>query len=565
MHELFTGYKKADHKLRTIISVCILLLTGILMTACGSGLKTPGKVSSSSAPAEGAQNDADDMDDQLQAVDTVIVVAVDTDSRIIILQNSAGGSRYELSFDGRTGFFNKYGSALSAAQINPGDIADIRLSVHSGYLRSLTLSDQAFSFKKVADYKINENKKMFSMGNDNYRLPERLIVILDGQVGGIRDICEGDILTVSGIGRTVLTCAVEMGHGYVKIRGQERFVGGWIEAGSMILPVSDNMLLTVPEGEREIRISYKGRGGKVMVDVPRDGDVSVDVSPLEDTILQMGRVNFKIKPSFAKLEINGEETEHLLPVELEYGMYRVRVSCEGYRTFESRINVKKPEGELPIELEMEEEGREDETSSSDRGRDLGYVVPPAAEKSAASSSASSPKKTSSSTAAAKRHSSSKKSTSSSSERDDEPYLFINEPFDCEVYFDGAYKGVSPIGFKKEEGTHVVTLSRDGYGTKSYTLTLEGRRDETFDFPELVKRPEMETDDEEVSGEEPAVADDEVEIENADEADVEEYNETETVENGEDNGQGDSGGGSADSPGEGEEGSAGGTAVSANGS
>lgn len=62
---------------------------------------------------------------------------------------------------------------------------------------------------------------------------------------------------------------------------------------------------------------------------------------------------------------------------------------------------------------------------------------------------------------------------------------MNEPYDVEVYLDGSYKGISPIGIRKEPGTHVITLRRDGYVTKSYTVTLsDNNEDENFDFREL---------------------------------------------------------------------------------
>ena len=91
-----------------------------------------------------ASSDADTgvpREDQLSALDTVIVINVNTDERAVILQNAQSGSRYELSYDGRTQFFDRFGSAISAAQVEAGTIADVRLSVHSGYLKSLNISD----------------------------------------------------------------------------------------------------------------------------------------------------------------------------------------------------------------------------------------------------------------------------------------------------------------------------------------------------------------------------------------------------------------------------------------
>ncbi len=441
----------------------------------------------------GASSSDDDISEKLEAVDTVIVVDVNTTDSLIILQNSATGTRYELSYDGRTEFFDKYGQAVAAMQIAAGDIADIRLSVHSGYLKSLQISADTFALKNVKNYSFNPYKHMLSVGSDNYRLPDRLVVISSGQVGDVSDICEGDILTIRGIDRRALTATVESGHGYLKIRGEESFVGGWAEIADLIVPVREGMLLTVPEGTYDLRITYKGKGGTVGVTVERDKETSVDISPLKDELLQLGSVRFDITPANAKLYINNEETEYILPVELEYGVYRVRVEAAGYLTFDRNISVGKKEADLKIELESDST-KEDSSSSSERKDESssasGFtqipVTPDISSASSTSSSSMVPSSSSSSDYSQEgTYYDDKSSSSSSSEGRGEAYLFVNEPYDVEVYLDGSYKGISPIGIRKEPGTHVITLRRDGYVTKSYTVTLsDNNEDENFDFREL---------------------------------------------------------------------------------
>ena len=46
------------------------------------------------------------------------------------------------------------------------------------------------------------------------------------------------------------------------LEGDEYFIGGWIEVGqSIIQPVTEDMLLVVPEGTYDVRISNKGNDG----------------------------------------------------------------------------------------------------------------------------------------------------------------------------------------------------------------------------------------------------------------------------------------------------------------
>ena len=49
------------------------------------------------------------------------------------------------------------------------------------------------------------------------------------------------------------------------------------------------------------------------------------------------------------------------------------------------------------------------------------------------------------------------------------------------------RGLSPVKFDKVAGRHEITLRRDGYESKTYSIYLENdKKDETFSFSELEK-------------------------------------------------------------------------------
>jgi hypothetical protein len=55
-----------------------------------------------------------------------------------------------------------------------------------------------------------------------------------------------------------------------------------------------------------------------------------------------------------------------------------------------------------------------------------------------------------------------------------------------VYVDGSYAGIAPVSFAKKSGQVVVTLRKDGYKTRSYTLTIDdANRDSSYSFSALV--------------------------------------------------------------------------------
>jgi len=52
------------------------------------------------------------------------------------------------------------------------------------------------------------------------------------------------------------------------------------------------------------------------------------------------------------------------------------------------------------------------------------------------------------------------------------YVTIDAPSDVELYVDGNYVGITPCSFKKEAGSHVITLRKTGYTSKSYTIQID---------------------------------------------------------------------------------------------
>ena len=69
---------------------------------------------------------------------------------------------------------------------------------------------------------------------------------------------------------------------------------------------------------------------------------------------------------------------------------------------------------------------------------------------------------------------------------------FDAPIGAEAYLDGNYVGIMPVSFAKTSGQHMVTLQKNGYETKSYTIYIDKEKSNvTYTFPELVevKKPD----------------------------------------------------------------------------
>ena len=63
---------------------------------------------------------------------------------------------------------------------------------------------------------------------------------------------------------------------------------------------------------------------------------------------------------------------------------------------------------------------------------------------------------------------------------------MDAPAGAEIYVDGNYVGISPCSFRKTSGSHVITLRKTGYETRSYTVQIDDeKKDFSYSFADLV--------------------------------------------------------------------------------
>ena len=66
-------------------------------------------------------------------------------------------------------------------------------------------------------------------------------------------------------------------------------------------------------------------------------------------------------------------------------------------------------------------------------------------------------------------------------------VYIDTPEKVEVYLNGNYIGISPVNFAKKPGTHTITLRKNGYVTRSYTIEIDKEeKDVTYSFADLLE-------------------------------------------------------------------------------
>ncbi len=374
------------------------------------------------------------------SVDTPILMEINTEEKTLTFLNTTVSKQYTLSYDGITEFSSPYGDAYSVSQFKPGDIVDVKFVKSKKYLTSMSVGADVWEIQDTDQYIFDYVKKNVTIGTDTYKISNDAVYLAEGAFIQYRDLNSVDSLTFRGIGTTVYSIELSKGHGYLRLSGHEYFVGGLIEVGSkLVSTVTEDMLITMPEGTYSVMISNGGTTVDRTVLIRRGEETKLDLSDVVIESPKMGKVLFSLTPSDAELYIDGEKTDASRAVELTYGMHQLICRAEGYQSVTKYFTVGQESAGLNITLE---EGS-GESTSDDTTSTTYYKV------------------------------------------------YIDAPEGAEVYLDGTYVGVVPCSFKKEEGTHVVTLSKTGYVTRSYTITVDSEdKDVSFSFVDLVASPSV---------------------------------------------------------------------------
>lgn len=421
--------------------------------------------------------------------DTAVVLYIDDGEQEIRFYSIKQKKTYTLFYTGTTYINDKYGEAMSIAQLMPGEVVDVVFKPSSKTASELNVSEAVKTYKDIRRFYIDEEAGSLSIGTESFTFDESLVVASGTKLVELMDIDEQDVLTLKGNGKQIYSIMVDKGHGYIRIINDTYFVGGWIEVGqSMIRPVTEDMLMVVPEGTYDINITNGGNKGKATLTVKRDEETVFDISEIEIEEVERGRIAFHIVPSYAILSIDGQITPYEELVELEYGVHKLVLKADGYRTISSMIKVGQPLADIEIEMDLEEEQESSSASSSSRSSSSSSSSSSSGSSSSSSSTSESysglPYSFSSSAPASQSSSESAGTESSVSASGNR--IYIDGPEGVEVYLDGTYMGVAPVNFKKVPGNHVITLRKDGFITKSYTIQVESDEENmSWSFSDLV--------------------------------------------------------------------------------
>lgn len=406
------------------------------------------------------------------SADTAVVLSMDISNKAVSLINMDSGKQYTLYYDGTTYVKDKYEGPMTISQIKAGDIVDVTFLKGKKKLASIQKSPKAWVYDSVKNYDLAGANKTASIGSQTYSLPAGVVVLSDGRRMGTEEVVSQDEVTISGIDHKIYSVKVDRGHGYLRLKNDQPLLGGWIEVGNRVIrQITEDMLITVPEGSYQVVLDNNGIGCVKEITVERDKEVLLDVGDVEIAEDKTGIILFEVTPASAKISVDGKPVEAGTAVELRYGIHQVVVEASGYDTLTKYIQVGSERAAISFKLEeTRKSNRQDSSVSNNNAERIPWQD---------------------TFDSVSRNSVSKNDLSSVSQNalttTNNNKVYVDSPKGVEVYLDGNYVGIAPVRFTKSPGRHEITLKKTGYKTKSYSIYLENnKRDETYSFSDLEK-------------------------------------------------------------------------------
>ncbi|NLP15974.1 MAG: DUF4493 domain-containing protein [Clostridiales bacterium] len=422
-----------------------------------------------------------DLNNRKEISTVAIVLETDKTDRRIRLYDIDKNEEINLYYTGGTGILDKYGQAISINQVDMGRIVDISYQNQTNRLTRLQFSQRAWEYIGVNNMTIIPEEKTIKIAKNNYTYTEPFVVDIDRFIS-LEDLAEQDELTVRGIDEVIWSIIVTKGHGTVKIKDSDAFLGGSITVGyEAVTQITKDMVITVREGNYNLTVENGEYSGTKNITVERNKETVVSIGDLGPEPIKYGKTTFDITPFGADLYIDNELTNYASPVELAYGEHHIQVSLGGYSTYSGNLLVDYASKKIKIVLpelqsrepvsivELDEQLYEDDTDSDymeyndwdneqydDNNpeyidsliNEADYEEDPIV--------------------------------------DSERLIYIQKPVGASVYLNGEFKGVSPGSFQKVIGSHVLTFIKKGYQTKSYTIDIADDGLDTYiSLPDLI--------------------------------------------------------------------------------
>lgn len=464
MHRGEKNNKIIKNKGMILVFVCLFLLAA----GCGKRIEAP------------TYDDTVDPADEVEIF--AIVTNIDEVNGKITLRAVNYSTEVTLSYNGGTDVKDKYGNVLSMAQMELGCVVDAVYDSNRDKLLSLYVSknEKVQKMEAVSGVIVDNLEKTVRINGTTYQMKDNTSAFSDNNEIGVDEICSEDQITLWLYNDIICSMYVELGHGYIKLSDYASYIGGMVEIGyDVIVPVTEDMLLTVREGKYTLRIAKGDDVGTKTVEVIKNQEINISLADIAIEPKQIGSVLFSVTPGDATVYVDGKKINTEGAVDLVYGKHSIYITAEGYNSYSASFNVNY--AYKIKKYTLTEEGATTEAGNSSSSAEKSTV---AGTTTATSEGGTTATDTSEGETTEKTTTQKTPNTDTGEKTDNK--VTITTPSGASVYFDGEYVGIAPISFTKITGSHIITFSKTGYLSKSYTVTFaDDGKDSELKYEDLI--------------------------------------------------------------------------------
>ncbi|MDD3173389.1 MAG: PEGA domain-containing protein [Herbinix sp.] len=419
-----------------------------------------------------------------------VVEEIDTENKQITLFDVNLKEAIVLEFTGGTNITDKYGKIISISQISIGSMVDVSCQTNKNKLISMNISTKAWEYPGVNNMSINLTDKIMKIASTKYKYTDDLFILDGDDFITVDNLAEQDQLTVWGYEETIWSITVTKGHGTVKLKDYEDYLGDSITIGyESMQQITDNLEVTVREGTFNLIVENGLYSATKSITVNRNQVTYASLSDLGPEGLKMGDVIFEITPYGADLYIDKELTTYSDPIELSYGEHSIIASLGGYTSYTGKIEVDSDGKTIKIDLPEATSAKEavvtETNTSSSTGADTDSTDTDDADDTDDTDKDSTTGDNSDDTQYSSENTEYTLDEGDTLDKDHK--IYVKSPSGAAVYLDGEYMGTAPCSFDKIIGSHVMTFIKDGYETMSYTVEVtDDGVDAYFTFPDLTE-------------------------------------------------------------------------------
>ena len=422
---------------RILLCCCIWIALITVLDSCSISMK-PRQGAATASPAEDTQEMLG------------VVIQNNIEKNQLLLREPDSDVMLTVTYAATSVVTDKYQIQREGSEIEVGQVIRAVYRTSDAKLVSAEVPKEVWEYQDVEKFSFIADDHMLKVAGEKYQYSNMTYCSSSGNQVEPMEFNNQDVLTIRGIGIKVYSVVRTSGHGYIRLKNYEDFVGGMAEVSNdIITPISDNMLITAREGTYRLTLCKRGAAATKTVTVQKDKETVVDFSDYVATAKNIGEVTFMIEPEGADLYINNTAVDYRKPITLQYGQYNVAVFMTGYETYSGVLDVEEASKSIHIDL-TEEEASAATTTPTSTAND------------------------------------SDDSDSLTKQIDSDHTITVSAPEGAEVYLDNVYKGLAPCTFTKVIGSQTITLRDEGYVTKSYSVDiLDDDKNVKLSFADLV--------------------------------------------------------------------------------